>query len=99
MKTNIILLILASALLSSCGVKYYSIATPTTKSADYHILEVSDSNIRIIPFKYGKELTPEVIREYSRVIPIDSISRLVKITGRGDFILGGALGGAAAGAI
>ena len=78
MKTNIILLLLASALLSSCS-HFYRITTSNTSASDYRILEAGDSSLRVIPWEYRNEMTPEVIREYSKVIPNDSVTLLTRI--------------------
>jgi hypothetical protein len=97
MKKNIILLILSSMLLSSCG-HYYSIATSQMPAADYAILESGDSSIRILPTAYSFERTPEVIREYSRVIPIDSLTKIIKKSGSTGYTFAGAFGGIVVGA-
>ena len=79
MKKNIILLFFGATLVSGCGSHYFSIATKNSSASDYRILEASDSNLRIIPWEYRNELTPEVLREYSRLIPFDSLTQLTKI--------------------
>ena len=81
MKTNIILLVLVAALLSSCAQydkHFYRITTSNSAAFDYRILETTDSSVRVIPWEYRDEMTPEVIREYSREIPYDSMTRFKK---------------------
>ena len=101
MKTNIILLLLAAVALSSCS-HFYRITTSNSFASDYYVLKVTDSTARVIPWEYRNELTPEVIREYSKVIPINSVTRLTKTPTTMSYIgsvIGGMFIGAGVGAI
>ncbi len=95
MKSNIILLLLAGVLLSSCAhydTHFYRITTSDSHTFDYRVLETSDSSVRVIPWEYRDEMTPEVIREYSREIRYDSMTKFTKeSTTRSDlsYTLGG----------
>jgi hypothetical protein len=97
MKTNIIFLLLLTALISSCSSHYYSVTTAKKGEVNYRVLEVEDSGIMAIPLQYQSELTPEVIREYGYFIPYDSMLDFRKKpkagTGVGTALIGGLCGG------
>jgi hypothetical protein len=99
MKIKICILLTVAAFLSSCNAHYYSLQTiGAAKSTDVRILKVEDSGIVVIPEQYKKELTPEIVREYSRFIPYDSLLHIVRTPTKGarsntTAIVGGALSG------
>jgi hypothetical protein len=67
----------------SCASKQYLIATDNKVVSDYRVIEVRDSSLLVIPWKYNYELRPEIIRENSEVIPFNSITKIERASSSG----------------
>ena len=81
-------LLLLAALMTGCSTTSYTVGTRSSAPAKYVILSVRDSSLIVLPEEYQYELTPEVLREYGRKIPIDSITLLRKQTSPNALALG-----------